>query len=138
MRRNNRRKPDPNDIFGLTDLLDSWIDMMQMMPIMEMVPDRVRTSKPKHEGTMSYEDREKDIVFTIDMPGVEKKDIDITVLEHSIIVKSESNGRKYNYARKFKPSVDENSASATFKNGVLDISIKKVEQKEIGKQVKIK
>ena len=138
MRRNNRRKPDPNDIFGLTDLLDSWIDMMQMMPIMEMVPDRVRTSKPKHEGTMSYEDREKDIVFTIDMPGVEKKDIDITVLEHSILVKSESNGRKYNYARKFKPSVDENSASATFKNGVLDISIKKVEQKEIGKQVKIK
>ena len=138
MRRNNRRKPDPNDIFGLTDLLDSWIDMMQMMPIMEMVPDRVRTSKPKHEGTMSYEDREKDIVFTIDMPGVEKKDIDITVLEHSILVKSESNGRKYNYARKFKPSVDENSATATFKNGVLDISIKKIESKEIGKQVKIK
>ena len=138
MRRNNRRKADPNDIFGLTDLLDSWIDMMQMMPIMEMVPDRVRTSKPKHEGTMSYEDREKDIVFTIDMPGVEKKDIDITVLEHSILVKSESNGRKYNYARKFKPSVDENSATATFKNGVLDISIKKIASKEIGKQVKIK
>ena len=138
MRRNNRRKADPNDIFGLTDLLDSWIDMMQMMPIMEMVPDRVRTSKPKHEGTMSYEDREKDIVFTIDMPGVEKKDIDITVLEHSIIVKSESNGRKYNYARKFKPSVDENSATATFKNGVLDITIKKIASKEIGKQVKIK
>ena len=87
---------------------------------------------------MSYEDREKDIVFTIDMPGVEKKDIDITVLEHSILVKSESNGRKYNYARKFKPSVDENSATATFKNGVLDISIKKIEGKEIGKQVKIK
>jgi HSP20 family protein len=138
MRRNNRRKPDPNDIFGLTELLDSWIDMMQMMPIMEMVPERVRTSRPKHEGTMSYEDREKDIVFTIDMPGVEKKDIDITVLEHSILVKSESNGRKYNYARKFKPSVDENSATATFKNGVLDISIKKIEGKEIGKQVKIK
>ena len=138
MRRNNRRKPDPNDIFGLTDLLDSWIDMMQMMPIMEMVPDRVRTSKPKHEGTMSYEDREKDIVFTIDMPGVEKKDIDITVLEHSILVKSESNGRKYNYARKFKPSVDENTATATFKNGVLDITIKKIASKEIGKQVKIK
>ena len=141
MRRNNRRKPDPNDIFGLTELLDSWIDMMQMMPIMEMVPDRgvlPKRLRPKHEGTMSYEDREKDIVFTIDMPGVEKKDIDITVLEHSILVKSESNGRKYNYARKFKPSVDENSATATFKNGVLDITIKKIASKEIGKQVKIK
>ena len=55
-RRNNRRKPDPNDIFGLTDLLDSWIDMMQMIPMAEMVPNRVRTSKPKHEGTMSVGD----------------------------------------------------------------------------------
>ena len=87
---------------------------------------------------MSYEDREKDIVFTIDMPGVEKKDIDISVDEHSITVKSESNGRRYNYNRKFKPTVDVNSANATFKNGVLDIVIKKIDVKETGKQVKIK
>ena len=136
MRRNNRRKTDPNDIFGLSELLDSWLDMMQLMPMVDQITQV--QARPKHQGTMSYEDREKDIVFTIDMPGVEKKDIDITVLEHSILVKSESNGRKYNYARKFKPSVDVNSANATFKNGVLDIVIKKIDTKETGKQVKIK
>ena len=138
-RRNNRRKPDPNDLFGLTDLLDSWIDMMQLIPMAEMVPSRVRTSKPKHEGTMSYEERDKDIVFTIDMPGVEKKDIDIKVDDHSITVKAENGGsRKYNYSRKFKPTVDINSAVATFKNGVLDISLTKIEEASKGKSVKIK
>jgi HSP20 family molecular chaperone IbpA len=136
MRRNNRRKTDPNDIFGLSELLDSWLDMMQLMPMVDQITQV--QARPKHQGTMSYEDREKDIVFTIDMPGVEKKDIDITVEEHSITVKSESNGRKYNYSRKFRPVVDVNSANATFKNGVLDIVIKKIEAKETGKQVKIK
>ena len=37
---------------------------------------------------MSYEDRDKDIVFTIDMPGVQKKDIEINVEPNAINVKS--------------------------------------------------
>ncbi len=94
--------------------------------------------KPKHEGTMSYEDRDKDIVFTIDMPGVQKKDIDINVEPNSISVKAENGGkRKYNYSRRFKPSVDVDTAKATFKNGVLDITIQKIESKPKGKTISI-
>ena len=139
-RRNNRRNRPLDDIFGgLDELLDAWMDMMQVIPMMDTARNKVaKVATPKHQGTMSYEEREKDIVFTIDMPGVEKKDIDISVDEHSITVKSESNGRRYNYNRKFKPTVDVNSANATFKNGVLDIVIKKIDVKETGKQVKIK
>jgi HSP20 family protein len=88
---------------------------------------------------MSYEERDKHIVFTIDMPGVEKKDIDVKVEDHSISVKAENGGsRKYNYSRKFKPTVDINSAVATFKNGVLDITLTKIEEASKGKSVKIK
>jgi HSP20 family protein len=88
---------------------------------------------------MSYEERDKDIVFTIDMPGVEKKNIDIKVEDHSISVKAENGGkRKYNYSRKFKPTVDIDSAVATFKNGVLDITLKKIEETSKGKSIKIK
>ena len=136
MNRRNR-KNDPNDIFGLNELLDAWMDMMAVIPQIE--PKAMPTiGKPKHEGTMSYEDRDKDIVFTIDMPGVAKKDIDIKVEPNSITVKAENGGkRKYNYSRKFKPSVDVDSAKATFKNGVLDISIKKTEVKDTGKSIKI-
>ena len=137
MNRRNR-KNDPNDIFGLNELLDAWMDMMAVIPQIE--PARMPIiGKPKHEGTMSYEDRDKDIVFTIDMPGVAKKDIDINIEEHTISVKAENGGkRKYNYSRKFKPAVDPDSAKATFMNGVLDITVTKIESKPPGRKVAIK
>ena len=101
-RRNNRR---PGDFLGIEELLDAWLDMASIAANIEN--DMGRTpivSKPRHEGTMSYEDREKDIVFTIDMPGVAKKDININIEPNAISVKAENGGkRKYNYSRKFKP-----------------------------------
>ena len=140
MNRRNNRKNDP---LGIGELMDAWMEMMQSADLLNSEIDRARMSptvaKPKHEGTMSYEDRDKDIVFTIDMPGVAKKDIDINIEEHSITVKAENGGkRKYNYSRKFKPAVDPESAKATFTNGVLDITVTKIESKPSGRKVAIK
>jgi len=141
-RRNNRK--NPNDIFGLGEIMDAWMEMMESAEMLnnEIARNQPKTAhfgKPKHEGTMSYEDRDKDIVFTIDMPGVSKKDIDINIEEHSITVKAENGGkRKYNYSRKFKPAVDTKSAKATFTNGVLDITVTKLESKPSGRKVAIK
>ena len=137
--RRNRRNNRPNDIFGgLDELLDNWMELMSVLPQLETIQRNTVPQVRKHEGTMSYEERDKDIVFTIDMPGVAKKDIDIKVEDHSIRVKAENGGkRKYNYSRKFKPTVDIDSAKATFKNGVLDISLTKTEEVSKGKSVKI-
>jgi HSP20 family molecular chaperone IbpA len=134
-----RNKKNPNDIFGIDELLDSWMDMMSLAYNIDNNNRQPTMAKPKHEGTMSYEEREKDIVFTIDMPGVAKKDIEVEVLDHSISVKAENGDkRKYNYSRRFKPTVDSKSAKATFTNGVLDITINKViEEKPKGMVVKI-
>ena len=135
MNRRNRK----NDPLGIEEILDSWMEMMNLAYNLENTARRPTVAKPKHEGTMSYEDREKDIVFTIDMPGVSKKDIDINIEEHSITVKAENGGkRKYNYSRKFKPAVDPETAKATFTNGVLDITVTKVESKPTGRKVAIK
>ena len=138
-RRNNNRK-NPNDIFGVGELMDAWMEMMQTADILQAKVEKLPTmAKPKHEGTMSYEDRDKDIVFTIDMPGVAKKDIDVEIEEHTITVKAENGGkRKYNYSRKFKPAVDTDSAKATFTNGVLDITVTKLESSKPSKKVTIK
>jgi len=75
MNRRNNRRNRPNDILGgLDELLDAWMDMMQVIPMMDTARNKVaQVATPKHQGTMSYEEREKDIVFTIDMPGVEKR-----------------------------------------------------------------
>ena len=135
MRRDRRAR----DNSGIEDLLEAWMEMMSFASNLEHeIARKPVVAKPKHEGTMSYEDRDKDIVFTIDMPGVQKKDININVEPNSISVKAENGGkRKYNYSRRFKPSVDVDSAKATFKNGVLDITIQKLESKPKGKTIAI-
>ena len=136
MRRNNRRNNDHNDILGQKELLDSWIEMMSLAAAID---NQQPIRKEKKSNPMSYEDRDKDIVFTIDMPGVSKKDINVEIEEHSIKVSAENGGkRKYNYSRKFKPAVDTESAKATFTNGVLDITVTKLESKPSGKKVAIK
>ena len=133
MRRNRRN--NPNDILGIDELLESWLEMMSMASQLE---EAYKPITKKTKNPMSYEDRDKDIVFTIDMPGVSKKDINIEVEDHFIKVSATNgNGRDYNYTRRFKPQVDVDSAKATFTNGVLDITVSKLAEKK-GKQVKIK
>ena len=133
----NRKTNNIDD--SINELLDAWMDMLSISLPMANMNDWVEMpSKNKKANPMSYEDRDKDIVFTIDMPGVQKKDIDINIDEHSIRVSAENDkGRNYNYTRRFKPTVDASSAVATFTNGVLDITVKKVEETK-GTKVKIK
>ncbi len=136
--RNNRRNR-PNDMFGeLEELLEGWLHMMEAVSGLEKPVVRREKAEPKHKGSMSYEEREKDIVFTIDMPGVQKKDISVRAEKHSISVTAENSSRNYNYKRNFKPTIDPDSAKATFTNGVLDITLTKVEATPSGKVVKIK
>jgi len=134
-----RRDKRARDNSGIEELLEAWMEMMSFATNLEHeIARKPVVARPKHEGTMSYEDRDKDIVFTIDMPGVQKKDININVEPNSISVKAENGGtRKYNYSRRFKPTVDVESCKATFKNGVLDITIQKMETKPKGKSIKI-
>ena len=133
----NRKTNNIDDTFN--ELLDAWMDMLSISMPMADMNDWVQVpSKQKKANPMSYEDRDKDIVFTIDMPGVAKKDIDISIEDHAIKVTAQNGGtRNYNYTRRFKPTVDESSAVATFKNGVLDITVMKVEEKK-GTKVNIK
>ena len=137
--RNNKKRINNIDD-SISELLDAWMDMLSITMPLDNQNDWVEMpSKNKKANPMSYEDRDKDIVFTIDMPGVAKKDIDIKIDEHSIKVSAENTkGRNYNYTRRFKPTVDESSAVATFKNGVLDITVLKVEEKDKGTKVNIK
>ena len=137
-KRDNRKNDRIDD--SISELLDAWMDVLSIsMPMANMNDWVDMPSKTKKANPMSYEDRDKDIVFTIDMPGVQKKDIDINIDEHSIRVSAENDkGRNYNYTRRFKPTVDASSAVATFTNGVLDITVKKVEEKDKGTKVKIK
>ncbi len=58
----------------------------------------------------------------MDMPGVEKSDIEISTTDRSLMVKSENPERKYMSEITLNGEVDPESAKADYKNGVLEIS----------------
>jgi HSP20 family protein len=86
---------------------------------------------------------DKDVVFTAELPGVQKDKININVTENRIevIVEAEEKKEKkeegiYEYRARyegFKSSystsvpVDADKAKATYKNGVLEIRVPKLE-----------
>lgn len=81
----------------------------------------------------------KDEVFiTVEMPGVEKDDIELNVSDDSVTIRVDVPQRKYYNEIPLPCDIEPDSAKATYKNGVLDITLKKKEKEQLkGKRVKI-
>lgn len=78
------------------------------------------------------------ISITLEIPGVEKDDIELRVEEDSVTINVDTPQRKYFKETPLKVKVDPKTSKATYKNGVLDIILKKLQSKEKkGKRVKI-
>jgi len=83
---------------------------------------------------------EKDNEFNItaEMPGIEKKDIEVNATESEVVIKAEGSGRKYYKSIAAPSSVDPNSAKAKYNNGVLEVTLKlKESKKPKGKKIDI-
>ncbi|MEM4293363.1 MAG: archaeal heat shock protein Hsp20, partial [Thermoplasmata archaeon] len=74
---------------------------------------------------------------TLEIPGVEKEDIDLTVSGRVLTVKVDAPNRKYLKEIELPKEVDEKSAKASFKNGVLDITFGKKKKEEEGFKIKV-
>ncbi|WGI17935.1 Hsp20/alpha crystallin family protein [Methanonatronarchaeum sp. AMET-Sl] len=126
-------------------------DMERTYPSRIRQPWREHTGKKMHPNT-DIMDHENEVVVTIDLPGVQKKDIDLHIDGDLLTIKAEretetkeedeayiAHERRYgNYHRttRLPANVDETKAKATFKNGVLEIHLPKKEQTK-GKEIKI-
>tara|TARA_R100001163_G_scaffold65388_1_gene62377 strand:+ start:207 stop:590 length:384 start_codon:yes stop_codon:yes gene_type:complete len=118
---------------ALTELMDAWMDLMSVTNRPLSTP----VSKPNNIG--DWEDRNGEIAITVDMPGISKKDIKLTVDTHKVVVSAanEDGGRDYSFTKAFKTELNPEDVSAEFNNGVLDIKIQKAEEHK-GKDIKIK
>ncbi len=72
----------------------------------------------------------------IDIPGVEKENINLEATEDKLIVSTKGE-RKYYKEIYFKEKVDPKTAKAQYKNGVLTITIEKKEKSKKEKGMKI-
>ena len=61
--------------------------------------------------------------LVVDMPGVEKEGISVSVADDSAVITAEKEQRKYRAELALKAEVVPDSGKAEYKNGVLDISL---------------
>ncbi len=83
------------------------------------------------------DDKEKIVKLVAEMPGVEKKDVKIVVDGKIVNIDAENGDKKYHVKVPIKHKVDENSVKASYKNGILEIIFKQVEEKPTGKTVEV-
>ncbi len=83
------------------------------------------------------DEKEKVVKLVAEMPGVEKTDVKIVVEDKIVDLSAEHDEKKYHVKVPLKHKVDENSAKASYKNGILQLVFKIVEEKPKGKTVEV-
>jgi HSP20 family protein len=84
------------------------------------------------------DEKEKLVKLVAEMPGVEKTDVKILVQDKFVDISAEHGEKKYHVKVPIKHKVDENSAKASYKNGILELVFKLIEdEKPKGKKVEV-
>lgn len=84
------------------------------------------------------DEKEKVVKLVAEMPGVEKTDVKVVVQEKFVNIDAEHGEKKYHAKVPIQYKVDKDSAKASYKNGILELIFKLVEdEKPKGKQVEV-
>ncbi|MEM1695749.1 MAG: archaeal heat shock protein Hsp20 [Desulfurococcaceae archaeon] len=80
-----------------------------------------------------------EVIVVAEIPGVDKDKIDLEITEDgkTLIIRASNEDRKYYKEVELPAKVDPDTSRATYKNGVLEVKLKKI-GKEEGKGFKIK
>ena len=104
-----------------------------------------QTKTPEGEPTMSEEvepltdiiEADNDVSITVELPGVERDDIDLNVTDNALEIKVDTPQRKYQKTLDLPCDVKPKTTKATYKNGILDVVINRKEKKKDGTGYKI-
>ena len=82
---------------------------------------------------------DKDIMVIAELPGVEKRDIDLEVVDDSLEIRVDTPQKRYYKSVRLPVEVVGDTADATYNNGVLEVRLKRKAQKKTkGKRIQIK
>ncbi|CAJ36078.1 archaeal heat shock protein Hsp20 [Methanocella arvoryzae] len=149
--RNPRKRRDPFDIFGdFDEMFEELIRSMETGRIGQGGPffyGRSWSVRPGEEpevrefgnirpGEQRLEigerrplvdvfDADGTVHVVAEMPGIEKEDVELSIDDRELEIKASRGDRQYHETVELPADVDDSSAKATYKNGVLEITLKK-------------
>jgi len=95
-------------------------------------PDGEALISEEREPLTDIIEGDEDVAVTVEIPGVEKEDIDLNVNEDTIEITVNNPQRKYHKTLELPCDVMPKTTKATYKNGILDVVIKRKEKKSPG------
>lgn len=93
-------------------------------------PEGIPTISEEIEPLTDIIEGVNDVAITVEIPGVEKDDIDLIATEDTLEIKVDSPKRKYHKRIDLPCNVKTKSTKATYKNGILDIVLEKRDKKK--------
>lgn len=94
-------------------------------------------SEPAREPLCDVVEGEKEVAVTVELPGVEKNDIKLHVAEQRVTLEVDA-PRRYRKVLDLPARVKPSSAKATYKNGILDVTLEReAPRKDTGHRVDI-
>jgi HSP20 family protein len=100
-------------------------------------PDGENIISEEREPLTDIIEGDNDVAVTVEMPGVEKNDIDLNVTNDILEIKVDTPNRKYHKRLDLPCDVLPKTTKATYKNGILDVVIKRKERKKPGNGYKV-
>ena len=100
------------------------------------LPDSSGQRQPAVEQIL--DEKAKQLRLVVELPGVEKKDIAVNVVDNVAHIEAPFKDSKYAADVKFQHKVDENYAKASYNNGILEVAFNiKEDKKPVGKVIKV-
>ena len=100
-------------------------------------PDGGSVISEEREPLTDIIEGDEDVAVTVEIPGVERKDIDLNVTGDTLEIKVDAQNRKYQKTVELPCDVRPKTTKATYKNGVLDVVIKRKEKKKPGEGYRV-
>jgi len=100
-------------------------------------PDGEPLISEEREPLTDIIEGDDDVAVTVEIPGVEKDDIDLNVEGDSLVINVNNVKRKYRKRLNLPCDVIPKTTKATYKNGVLDVVIKRKDRKKPGSGYKV-
>lgn len=95
------------------------------------------TISDEREPLTDIMEGDEDVSVTVEIPGVEKDDIDLNVTGDALEITVDNPERKYHKRLDLPCDVVPKTTKATYKNGILDVVIKRKEKKKPGEGYKV-
>lgn len=85
--------------------------------------------KEEREPLVDILEEEENVVVVVELPGVEKEEINLHATEDTLTISVDPANRKYHKELALPAKVDPKSAQGSYKNGVLEVHLKKTAEK---------